>query len=172
MVMIRLGGMLFVLGSSVMWGIYMTSKSHFRLKDLREMKRAFAILISEIDYGQSPLSEAAQNIASKCAAPVRDIFKRFGKGLSGKADVYKLWCEAIDSACEVAYFSTEDLEIFKSFGKTLGYLDREMQIRNIDMQMDYISQKIDELEKIKDKSRKMYMSLGCLGGILTIILLI
>jgi len=170
--LIRAGGALFILGSSVMWGIYMAAKSYFRLKDLREMKRAFAILISEIDYGQSPLSEAAENVAAKCAEPVRSIFESFGAGLSGKVDVHTLWCSSITTASETSFFSPEDLEIFKSFGKTLGYLDREMQIRNIEMQMDYINQKIDELEKTKDKSRKMYISLGALGGLMTIILLV
>ena len=170
--LIQAGGAVLILGSSIMWGIYMSAKNYFRLKDLREMKRAFAILISEIDYGQSPLSEAALNIASKCAEPIKSIFKDFGDGLLGKVEVFTLWNNSIDEASEASYFSAEDIEIFKSFGKTLGYLDREMQIRNIEMQLDYINQKIDELEKTKDKSRKMYLSLGALGGLMTIILLI
>lgn len=170
--LIQAGGAILILGSSIMWGVYMAAKNYFRLKDLREMKRAFAILISEIDYGQSPLSEAALNIAAKCAEPVQSIFKEFGTGLLGKVEVFTLWSSSIDKAKEKSYFTSEDLEIFKSFGKTLGYLDREMQIRNIEMQLDYINEKILDLEKIKDKSRKMYLSLGALGGLMTIILLI
>lgn len=172
MLLIQISGAVMILGSSLMWGVYMASKPYFRLKDLREMKRAFAVLISEIDYGQSPLQEAAQNIASKSAIPAAGIFKHLSAGLLGKADVWELWNEAIESSKRDSYFSAEDLEIFKSFGKTLGYLDREMQVRNIDMQIDYINQKTEELEKIREKSRKMYLSLGVLGGLMAVILLI
>jgi len=170
--LVQIGGTLMILGSSVMWGIYMASKSYFRLKDLREMKRAFGILISEIDYGQSPLQEAASNIAAKCALPVQGIFKSLSDGLLGKVNVWELWSEVIDSGSKDSYFSPEDLELFKSFGKTLGYLDREMQIRNIEMQIDYISQKTRELEGTWEKSRKMYLSLGVLGGFMAVVLLI
>ena len=170
--LIQASGAILILGASFMWGVYMSAKNYFRLKDLREMKRAFAILISEIDYGQSPLSEAALNIASKCSDPVQTIFSAFGEGLIGEVEVHALWNSSLEESGQSSYFSVEDLEMFKSFGKTLGYLDTEMQIRNIEMQLDYIGQKIDELEKVKDKSRKMYLSLGTLGGIMTIILLI
>ena len=165
-------GALLIIGSSIMWGAYMASKSYFRLRDLREMKRAFGILISEIDYIQSPLQEAAENIAAKCSPPINGIFKEFSKGLSGKVNIWELWSEIIEASKKDSYFREEDLEIFKSFGKTLGYLDREMQIRNIEMQIDYISQKSDELEETWEKSRKMYLSLGALGGAMTVILLI
>ena len=170
--LIRVSGMAIILGSSIMWGVYMAAKSYFRLKDLREMKRAFAILISEIDYGQTQLAEAAMNIAEKCAEPARRALTSFGEGLLGKVDVYSLWSEAIESMSAESYFLAEDLEMFKSFGKTLGYLDTEMQIRNIEMQLDYINHTIDELEKIKHKSRKMYLSLGALSGFMTIIVLL
>jgi len=166
-----LGGLL-IIGSSIMGGAYMASKSYFRLRDLREMKRAFGILISEIDYIQSPLQEAALNVSAKCSAPINSIFKDFSKGLSGEVNVWELWSEVIESSKRDCYFVAEDLEIFKSFGKTLGYLDREMQIRNIEMQIDYISQKVDELERTWEKSRKMYLSLGALGGAMVVILLI
>jgi len=170
--LVQASGATLILGASIMWGVYMSAKNHFRLKDLREMKRAFGVLMSEIDYGQSPLSEAAFNVATKCSDPVYAIFSDFAQGLLGKVDVYELWNKAINENSEVSYFSAEDLEIFKSFGKTLGYLDREMQLRNIEMQLDYINMKIDELEKTKVKARKMYLSLGALGGLMTIILLI
>ncbi|MCL2564289.1 MAG: stage III sporulation protein AB [Defluviitaleaceae bacterium] len=165
-------GAVLIIGSSTMWGAYMAAKSYFRLRDLREMKRAFGILISEIDYAQSPLEEAAVNIAIKCSLPIKGIFENFSKGLSGKVNVWELWSETIENSQKDSYFSTEDMEVFKSFGKTLGYLDREMQLRNIEMQIDYINQKTDELEKTWEKSRKMYLSLGALGGVMAVILLI
>ena len=170
--LVQAGGAILILGASIMWGVFMAAKNYYRIKDLREMKRAFSILISEIDYGQTPLSEAAINISHKCAQPVRSIFKNFGEGLLGKVDVSSLWSESIDAVSDESYFLSEDLEIFKSFGKTLGYLDAEMQVRNIEMQLDHINHKIGEIEKIKDKARKMYLSLGALGGLMTIVALL
>ena len=170
--LVQAGGAALILGTSIMWGVFMSAKNYYRIKDLREMKRAFSILISEIDYGQTPLSEATMNVSAKCAEPIGRVFKSFSEGLLGKVDVYLLWSATVESMKDESYFLPEDLEMFKSFGKTLGYLDSEMQVRNIEMQIDYITHAIDELEKIKDKSRKMYLSLGALSGLMTIIVLL
>ena len=170
--LIQISGSVLIMGSAAMWGVYMASRSYFRLKDLREMKRAFAVLISEISYSQSPLCEAASNVAQKSSAPVKGIFTSLSKGLSGKVSVSNLWSESVEHAQPDSYFQAEDLEIFKSFGKSLGYLDKEMQIRNIEMQIDYINQKSRELESTWEKSKKMYLSLGVLGGLLAIVLLV
>ena len=62
--------------------------------------------------------------------------------------------------------------MFISFGKTLGYLDKNMQINSIRMQVDYIDSQIDKLEGSWEKSRKMYLSIATLGGGLVVILLL
>ena len=169
---LKFAGMGLVMLSTVLWGLYMASKEYFRLKDLREMKRAYDILRSEIEYGMSQLGEAAMNVSVKCSEPVRGIFEHFSGQINILGNVGQAWSEAVFAQKEKSYFNTEDLDILAAFGKTLGYLDKNMQMNSINMQVDYIDSQIDKLEGTWEKSRKMYISLGSLGGILIVILLI
>jgi len=171
-VIFKVAGASLVICSAVMWGLYMAAKDYFRLKDLREMKRAFEILRSEIEYGMNQLDQAAINISSKCASPVNAIFINFSEGINILSGVGEAWSEAVSKSAGGSYFSKEDLDMFNSLGKTLGYLDRNMQMNSINMQVDYIDFQIGRLEGTWEKSRKMYMSLGTLGGILIAVLLL
>ena len=168
----KLAGSGIVMFSAVMWGFYMASKEYFRLKDLREMKRGFDILRSEIEYGMSQLDEASMNVSAKCSEPVKGIFGNFSNNINTKGDTLTAWGEAVSIHGESSYFNHQDLDMFITFGKTLGYLDKNMQLNSINMQVDYIDAQIDKLEGSWEKSRKMYLSLGTLGGGLVVILLL
>jgi len=169
---LKFAGAGLVMVSAIMWGLYMASKEIFRLKDLREMKRALDILASEIEYAMNQLDEAAMNISSKCAEPVKGIFENFSRNINILNNVGQAWSQAVESCAESSYFNPPDLDMMSDFSKTLGYLDKNMQINSISMQLDYINSQIDKLEGSWEKSRKMYLSLGSLGGILIVVLLI
>ena len=53
----------------------------------------------------------------------------------------------------------------------MGYLDKEMQKKNIEITLGYIEHKIEELNKKYEKNGRLYRSLGILGGCLVCILL-
>jgi len=65
-----------------------------------------------------------------------------------------------------------DIEQFMSLGSSLGYLDGEMQLNGIEMVISYIDMVTEELKVSSDKNKKMYRSLGVLGGILIVIVLL
>lgn len=169
---LKIIGTVLIMSASVIWGAFMASKKYFRLKDLREMKRAYTVLRSEIDYGASALEDAAKNVAAKVDRPVRELFENFATEIGTKSEVWQIWGNAVENIKAGSGFLPEDLEMFKSFGKTLGYLDKDMQLNNIDMQIDYINMKTAELEGSWEKERKMYLSLGTLGGALAAVLLL
>ena len=104
----KLAGTGLVMFSALMWGLYMASKEIFRLRDLREMKRAFEILHSEIEYGMSQLDEATMNVAVKCNEPVKEIFKCFSCSVNEKGEAFSAWSEAVTRHKESSYFVQED----------------------------------------------------------------
>lgn len=173
MILKIIGAVIIVLSSTLI-GFFYSRKEEYRINDLNEMKRAFTILISEIEYASNSLPESMINISNKTENPISKILIDFAENLNKKdgQTIQQLWTEAVIRNKNDTYFIDEDLENIKSFGSTLGYLDRNMQINNINMMIDYINKKTDTLSEISIKNKKMYRSLGILGGMIIAIILI
>ena len=172
MIVIRVLGVLLTLAASTVFGVYMASLGTFRRQDLLEFKKAFLILKSEIEYVAAPLPDAMANIAARVAEPIAQLFEDFAVTLRQNPDgesAYKLWLSAIETHRKATFLNEEDWEVIKSFGKTLGYLDKQMQVESINLANDYIDNQVTELQESSVKNQKMYKSLGVVGGLLLVV---
>jgi len=154
-------------------GFYFAAKEGFRVRDLQEFKKALMILSSEIEHMRAPLPNACANIAKRTAKPVSDLFLKFSKQLEENAGetAYQLWTQAMESQKPHAHLADEDWDIIEGFGKTLGYLDKHMQQSAINYAVEYIDDKTASLQTQADKNKRMYRSLGLIGGLLLAIVL-
>jgi len=172
MIAIRVFGMVLVLAASSALGFYLSSLSKFRKQDLLEFKKALLILKSEIEYIAAPLPDAISNIASRTANPVSKIFTHFAQNLKNNTDgetAYRLWLEAIQAYKKESFLKKGDWELLECFGKTLGYLDKQMQVDSIKFTTDYLDSQVAELQAESSKNQRMYRSLGVIGGILLLV---
>jgi len=171
--LLRLIGALAVIGGCVGLGMYYAAKESVRAGELLEFKKALLILSSEIEYMRSPLTVACSNIAKRTNALVSVIFSTFSESLAtGEGETaYRLWVSAVESVKEASYMSHEDWDVIESFGKTLGYLDKNMQQNAIDYAINYIDEKAVELHLHGSKNKRMYRSLGVIGGLLVTVVL-
>ncbi|MCL1884783.1 MAG: stage III sporulation protein AB [Defluviitaleaceae bacterium] len=169
----RLIGTLLVMAGSVGIGFYLSAKESFRIQDLLEFKKALLILSSEIEYMRSTLAEACANIAKRTSQGISPIFANFSKLLteSEGETAYQLWLTAMDEGKESIFLAAEDRAVMEDFGKTLGYLDKQMQKNAIDYAVTYIDEKSTALQKQSDKNKRMYQSLGVIGGMLITVVL-
>ena len=172
MTAIKILGMILTLAASTALGMYIASLGTFRRQDLLEFKKALLILKSEIEYIAAPLPEAMENIAMRTVAPVSPLFSHYASALmrneSGET-AYRLWLASINACKKGSFLKDEDYEVIGNFGKTLGYLDKKMQIDSIRFTMDYIDGKAEELKESSTKNQRMYRSLGVIGGILLLV---
>jgi len=154
-------------------GFYYAAQDGFRIQDLQEFKKALLILSSEIEHMRSPLPIASANISKRTKGSVSALFAEFSQLLSsGNNDTaYQLWTQALEGQRKRSYLTREDWDAVESFGKTLGYLDKQMQQSAITVTTDYINEKTTMLQTQSDKSKRMYRSLGVIGGLLLIVLL-
>ena len=168
-----IGSMMIVVSTSLI-GFYLANKEDFRIKDLLEAKKAFGILKSEIEFARTPLPEAFVYISERVEKPVAEIFGSIADKLSQKStdSISSIWSETFAQEAKKTYFANEDIELFTSFGKTVGYLDVQMQRNTIEMIVNSIDAKIDTLKELSSKNKKMYQSLGVLGGILICVVLV
>ena len=70
-----------------------------------------------------------------------------------------------------SFFIKEDMDAFAALGQTFGGGDKDGQILNIDLSIDYIDRKTDELMKKYSKDGRLFRSAGVLGGILIVVVL-
>ncbi|MCL2225781.1 MAG: stage III sporulation protein AB [Defluviitaleaceae bacterium] len=171
--LIRIAGTLLVMAGSVGLGMYFSAKESFRVQDLLEFKKALLILSSEIEYMRSTLADACENIAKRTSHGVSQIFERFSQLLSeGEGETaYQLWLEAMETNQDTTNLAREDRTVLEDFGKTLGYLDKQMQKNAIDYAVSYIDEKAAALAASSAKNKRMYQSLGVIGGLLITVVL-
>jgi len=172
-VLLRFIGALAVIGGCVGLGMYYAAKESYRANELLEFKKALLILSSEIEYLRSPLAVACQNIAKRTSSVVGNLFSTFAESLTiGEGETaYRLWVSAAETVKEASYMHNEDWDIIEGFGKTLGYLDKNMQQNAIDYAINYIDEKATELHLQGGKNKRMYRSLGVIGGLLVTVVL-
>ncbi len=75
-------------------------------------------------------------------------------------------------ASKNTYLIKEDIEKFKIIGKSIVSYDKELNLNGLNIILDYIDTSIKEIENDKLKNMKMYQSVGILGSLALIILLI
>jgi stage III sporulation protein AB len=171
---LKIIGAVIVCASSALLGFYLAYMDSFRAADLSEWKKALLILRSEIAFASVPLPEAAESISHRVAKPVNEVFQVFAKKLSarGASDTYGVWQASIGECRRRSYMEQEDWDWILSFGKTLGYLDKSMQLNSIDLAISYIDTQVGQLNERAEKNKKMYGSLGIFGGLLTVVILL
>jgi len=171
--LLRIVGALAVLAGSVGLGLYYAAREGFRAKELLEFKKALLILSSEIEYMRSPLAVACANIARRTDASVSRLFQYFADQLTaGDGDTaYQLWLTSAQQVKANSFMAAEDWDVIEGFGKTLGYLDKNMQQNAISYAVNYIDDKAAALQTTSDKNKRMYRSLGAIGGLLITVVL-
>ena len=168
-----IAGAVAIIMSCTAIGFYFAAKEGFRTRDLQEIKKALMILSSEIEHMRAPLPTACINISKRTTGHISGLFSNFAKLLEENEGetAYQLWMQALEGQKPHTHLAEEDWDILDGFGKTLGYLDKHMQQSAITYAVEYIDDKTASLLAQSDKNKRMYRSLGIIGGLLLAIVL-
>ncbi len=160
--------------SSVIYGFYFSNKNIYKLKDYKELKKALLILEGEISFGNETLAFATNKISKKINVPINLIFENFSKEIEEDiyTDINIIWEKSVQNYEHKLYFTKNEIDEIKSFGKILYSQDADLQIKNINMLIKYLDKEIDELQVNSFKEAKMYKSISVLVSLLIVILLI
>ena len=174
MILMRIIGAVIVIGASAIAGVYYGNLETYRMRDLLEFKKALTILRSQIEYARTPLPEAMLAIAVRVRESVGKVFEMCAELLEHERNekVAHIWAAAVDQYKDALFLTQEDTDQLKDFGAQLGNMDSEAQIMNISMLIDYIDERTALLNQSRDKNKKLYRSLGILGGALIVIIFI
>jgi len=170
----KLFGSMIVIAASSFLGIAFSKDCSRRPQELRAMQGFLQILENEISFMSSLLIDSFTKICRNSDNEATIFFKstihtlETNTGLSAP----EAWDMAVSNNIGKTCFNKEDGAILASFGKMLGNTDLEGQIKNIRFTIDQLKLQEKKAEENKKKNESMYRSLGILGGIAIVIILV
>lgn len=138
--------------------------------------RFFFFLKGEIRCGNSSLPDAFREIAAKISGFFGTILRDAAQEME---DTGGKNLEEIMEFCIQRNFyqgnpggsqRKEEMEILRTLGRRLGYLDREMQIKQIELLETDVEEQRRQLREKMPEQKKICQSLGIMGGILLAVL--
>ncbi len=146
-----------------------------RVEELLYVRRLMLMFQGELRYKNAMLSDAFNTVAMRA----KGIYKEFFTKLSVATEenytmpMSKVFSDNVEKILKGhTMLSREDLSMLKELGETLGYQDQKMQLANIDLYIDRVSQSIDESRKKMVETMKMYRTLGVMGALMSIIVFV
>ena len=173
-IILKLFGGAMICISCAMTGILYSKRGEYRINDLYELKKALVILKSEIEFAYNSLPNAFANVYGRTSPAIGNFFNDISEKInehSGK-ELSRIWQDGLLSGFDVSCLQKEDIEIIARLGQIVGYLDKTLQINALNIAIDEIDVKTAELRAVCEKNKRLYRSLGILGGLLVTILIL
>lgn len=145
-----------------------------RRRFLETMKRLVICLRGEILYGNASLPVSLSRAGGRSEEPAGRFFRELGKSLEEEngTGIEEIWERLARQKLSGCALEAEDWEELLRFGKNLGYLDRDMQDRTIQMYLEELERAAAAIRSEETEKCRLFWGLGILSGLfLTVILL-
>ena len=168
----KTAGIILILFSGTGLGLCKSMELDTRLKILETLVQLLLLLKGEIRCTGAALEDAFLDVAAKMPGGYRLFMEETAKRLQKRPGIPfgSIFRECALKDLPLQKISTEERECFLSLGEKLGYLDREMQIRQLELYETDFLYLLQNLRKDKEEKKKIYRSLGAMGGIMLAIL--
>lgn len=162
-----IGSILILVASSGL-GICQSQELKKHLDELEALQKLFYMLKSELQYTRAPFAELFEKIGNKMEKPYSVWLLNLSRRLreKGTGSFWEIWCLSIAEDMQVLYLKKEELEELKNVGKSLEYTE------SLDLYMEQMEYRITHTRKAYETKRKLYRSMGIMGGIFLVILLL
>ena len=149
--MLKISGALLVFFAGWGMGNWRSRQYQQRIKDLQILQLIISCLIGEISYARNTLPEAFSRISEKVTSPFREYLQSVAKRLKEQTG------EAF-------------VRILKE--QELGYLDAKMQIQLLESGKTELAMQEEKLRHQLPEQKRVWQSLGILGGAFLVVILI
>lgn len=172
--LLKIAGSIIVILSCSFMGFILSGDCSKRPRQLRELRSLLQMFENQISYLSDVITEAFERIGRIGGNGTGIFFRRTVEILKqgNAANASEAWEKAVRQCIRTTALNKEDEEILLSFGKLLGNTDIEGQVKNIRLTLDQLALQEDKAEDSKKKNENMYRSLGMLGGIAVVLVLL
>jgi len=172
--MIRITGFIVIIMGTSMMGFKYADRIKDRYKSLMYLKKVLIMLRAEIDYNESQMNEIFRELHKKTVGCFKSFFLSLYENTKGyyEKSISAYWNDAATKHLNDIGFTVEDMDKLFELGENIGYLDKNMQLKNIEYTLDYIDRETNELSLTMDKNMKMWKMFGVLAGIFITIIFV
>ena len=173
-IVIRLVGILCIMAASLLAGAGIEGRMRKRWQLLQEMQETLAFLEKEMIYHRSPVQEAFQSAAPRCATELGQVLlwaaeqieKREGRPFP------EIWGEALARCIPGTLLQEEEFCVLKETAAALCNTDTVMQRTLMEKYADrFLAMSRKEAEICREKGG-LYRRLAAAAGVFLVILLI
>ena len=171
--MLKVAGSILIIISSVLYGWRVQQELGEHVRQLVGMKEMFLMLYGEISYTRTPLKEAFLQIASQGKEPFCSFLQKAAVELDENEEgIGSFWCGLVEQEADHFLFDEEERGILKRVGENFGYLDRQMQLKNLELYIGQTEALIEKAQRELQDRKKLSGVLSVMCGLFLIILLV
>lgn len=169
----KLFGALLIIIASTLIGFYRASQYAQRPKQIRLFIHSLHRLVTEIDYGGTPLPIALRKLAVQSREPVSGILQLAADRLQGEqaVSVQEAWHEAVQTKWGHTAMKAAEKEALLELGASLGVSDRQDQLKHLQLSISQLQHEEAASRDEQAQYEKLCRSLGLLSGALLVILI-
>jgi len=172
--MVKLIGAILVLVSAYAIGSLLALQVKEQEKWLKDIKTALFLLMGELEYRQMPLPDAMALIGKRHGGRLSSFFHNLSGELAKKEgfSLQELWKKAAESALKDCPLKTEQKEEFGDLGLYFMESDKETRRSSLDFYLKRLEEDIVHLRENGADKAYLCRTLGMLGGIFLLILVL
>ena len=172
--MIRLMGILLIMGACLWCGAYFAMREKYRLEELEELERGLVYLQGQIGYLSAPLSEALEGAGWRMQGSIGCILRQVAEALAARQGetAEEIWRQVWLREGGKTFLTAEDKRNILAFGHSLGYLDQEQQEKSIALLRHTLSEEGKRGRARLEKNGRLYYGMGTLSGLLLVVTLL
>ena len=170
--MLKLAGAILIIGASAGIGYSKCKELTLRERNLEDFLQLLMCLKGEIRCGNSSLPEALRDTASRCQGTYEAFFKGAASCMEANMEenLSVIFRKCTEKYLTETCLTNEEKRKISLLGERLGYLDREMQLRQLELYESDFQYLLQNLQKDKAEKKKIYRSLGAMGGAMLAVL--
>ena len=172
--MYRIVGCILVVAAGAGMGFSGSMRLSEQIRILEKLLQMVICLKGEIRCGNASLPDAFYGAAGRMNGKYREfLITAADRMKAGKGEKLSQICrECAENSLKKSCLTHGEKDAFFSIGKYLGYLDREMQLRQLSLYEKNLEGEIRLLKEEAFGKKKLYRGLGVLGGLLLAVLLV
>lgn len=169
----KMTGCILIVAGTSGYGIWMAGRYGEHLQTLEQLRQMILLLKGQILYANAPLMEAFDTVGRRTEGVLSELFMGVADRIRDQQGepFYQIWAEEIDGVEPDAALFKKDKQMLTAMGEHLGFMDRDMQERNILLYLEQLDLEIANLRDHKQERSRLYTSLGVMGGLFLAILL-
>lgn len=172
-VMMKISGSMLLIAGTSGYGVWKAGCYKSRIRLLEQLRQMVFLLKGQVLYANATLEEAFAAVGGRTEGALARLFlyvaEEIGKQ-QGEA-FFTIWKEAVEEILADSELKEEDRRQLAAMGEHLGFLDRDMQERNLLLYLEQLDVSIDELRAHRQERCRLYTSLGVMAGMFLTILL-